>query len=517
MEGQDDRVLLHHVIDSAAASAGDQAALIIDDRTHSFAEVAVDVEALAHAIAGISASGDTVALLAPNGYAYPLAYYAVPRAGRLLLLLNQRLHPLEWVSQLERSRATVLIAEAELLAHLKATVDLPPLVRTVISIDGSGGDLSFDELLAAGGSEALPEVTANKAAWLMYTSGTTGRPKGVLLTHQSLLAGVRHSALLRPMQADDVFLTAFPMCHVAGYQVITAHLRRRPAVVLSRFDAGRFVAAVRDHHVSVCSLAPTMMDLLIEHLQGDPGSLRLVRERLRCIGYGSAPMPPVLMRRVIDTLDCELNQGYGMTELAGNVTAFGAAEHRAAITDSPQLLTSAGTAGPLAELAIMQASGELAPVGIAGEIVVRGEQVCGGYHDDPEANVAGFAGGWFHTGDLGVLGDDGRLTVVDRLKDIIVTGGENVASREVEDVLRDLSGVRDAAVVGVPDERWGERVCAVIVVDPAQPPTAEELVAGCRTRLAGFKTPRSLTFVNELPRTASGKVRKDELRRLLTA
>ena len=511
-------MLLHDVIDSAAASVPGHPALIIDDRIHTFAEVSADVKALARAIAGVSEPGDTVALLAPNGYAYPLAYYAVPRAGRLLLLLNQRLHPREWVSQLERSRATVLIAEAELLAHLKATVDLPPLVRTVVSIAGSGGNLTFDELLDAGASatDPLPEVAPNEAAWLMYTSGTTGRPKGVLLTHRSLLAGVRHSTLLRPMLEQDVFLTAFPMCHVAGYQVITAHLRRRPAVVLSRFDAGQFVAAVRDHHVSVCSLAPTMMDLLIEHLQQDPAALQLVRQRLRCIGYGSAPMPPVLMRRVIDTLDCELNQGYGMTELAGNVTAFGADEHRAAITDSPELLTSAGTPGPLAKLAILDPSGALAPVGIAGEIVVRGEQVCGGYYDDPEANIAGFAGGWFHTGDLGVLGADGRLTVVDRLKDIIVTGGENVASREVEDVLRELSGVRDAAVVGVPDERWGERVCAVIVADPGQPPTAEALVAGCRERLAGFKTPRSIEFVDELPRTASGKVRKDELRRLLT-
>ncbi len=510
-------MLLHDVIDSAAASAPGHSALIIDDRTHTFAEVSADVAALASGVGAISSPGDTVALLASNGYAYPLAYYGVPRAGRLLLLLNQRLHPLEWVSQLERSRATVLIAEKVFLEQLRAAVELPPRVRTVVAIDGPGGHLSFEELVATGAAQQqmLPPVRPADAAWLMYTSGTTGQPKGVLLTHRSLLAGVRHSSVLRPMNAKDVFLTAFPMCHVAGYQVITAHLHRRPAVVLSRFDAADFVTGVRDYGVTVCSLAPTMMDLLVEHLQDDPAALALLRERLRCIGYGSAPMPAPLLRRLIDTLDCELNQGYGMTELAGNVTALGPAEHRAAIAGSPELLTSAGTPGPLAALAVMGADKEFLPTGSAGEIVVRGEQVCGGYYDDALANAEAFAGGWFHTGDLGVLGEDGRLTVVDRLKDIIVTGGENVASREVEGVLREIAGVRDVAVVGLADERWGERVCAVVVTDPAHPTTAEELVAGCRARLAGFKTPRTITFVAELPRTASGKVRKDELRRLL--
>jgi acyl-CoA synthetase (AMP-forming)/AMP-acid ligase II len=240
-----------------------------------------------------------------------------------------------------------------------------------------------------------------------------------------------------------------------------------------------------------------------------------VRERLRCIGYGSAPMPPTLIRRITDVLGCELNQGFGMTELAGNVTALDAAEHRAAISGSPELLTSAGRTGPLASLAIMGDGGALLPSGEAGEIVVRGEQVCAGYYDDPAATAAAMAGGWFHTGDLGVLDDAGRLRVVDRIKDIIVTGGENVASREVEDVLRELAGVRDAAVVGVADERWGERICAAIVADTANPPSPEALMAGCRERLAGFKTPRRFAFVDELPRTASGKVRKDEVRRLL--
>jgi acyl-CoA synthetase (AMP-forming)/AMP-acid ligase II len=510
-------MLLHQVIDAAAAKQSAAPALITSGVTHTFGEVAADVAALASGVAAISRPGDTVAILAPNGYAYPLAYYAVPRAGRVLLPLNQRLHPREWASQLERSRSSVLIADGALLDSLRTGAVLPECVRTVVALDGSGGDLTFEELLATPGDRASLEAGPNDPAWLMYTSGTTGPPKGVLLTHRSLLAGMRHSALLRPIYPGDVFLTAFPLCHVAGYQVVVAHMNGCPALVMPRFDAAEFVAAIRDFGVTTCSMAPTMIDLLLEHLKGDPAGLAIVRARLRAIGYGSAPMPPSLIRQVTDVLQCELNQGYGMTELDGNVTSLDSADHLAAMADEPQLLTSAGHPGPLARLAIMDPSGRLVPAGVAGEIVVRGEQVCGGYYDDPESTAAAFAGGWFHTGDLGMLGTDGRLQVVDRIKDIIVTGGENVASREVEDVLRELAGVRDVAVVGVVDQRWGERICAAVVPDAAAPPTTEDLVAGCRARLAGFKTPRRIAFVEELPRTASGKVRKDELRRLLSS
>jgi acyl-CoA synthetase (AMP-forming)/AMP-acid ligase II len=509
-------VLLHEVVDAAAADSGDLPALMVDGRTFTFTELARDVRALAGGVSQLSAAGDTVAILAPNCYAYVLAYYGVSRAGRMLLPLNQRLHAHEWESQLRRSRTTVLLVEASLLAQFRRDGMIPESVRTVVVLDDSATapDLTFDELLALGaGTNVVADKRSEDAAWLMYTSGTTGPPKGVLLTHRSLLAGCRHLQFMRPMLPADVFLTAFPLCHVAGYQVMMAHWLRRPAVVMARFDAPSFVAAVRDYGVTTCSLAPTMMDLLLEHLQGDSAGLSLIRSQLRAIGYGSAPMPPSLIRRLTDVLACDLNQGYGMTELAGNVTTLGAAEHRAAINGETALLTSAGTCGPMAELVIMSDEGSLLPSGEPGEIVVRGEQVCGGYFDDPDATAAAVKGGWFHTGDLGILNADGRLTVVDRIKDIIVTGGENVSSRQIEDVLLELAGVREAAVIGLPDERWGERICAVIVVDPAAVPAAADLIAGCRAKLAGFKTPRSVEFIAELPRTASGKVRKDELRR----
>jgi acyl-CoA synthetase (AMP-forming)/AMP-acid ligase II len=230
-------MLLHQVIDAAAAKQSAAPALITSGVTHTFGEVAADVAALASGVAAISRPGDTVAILAPNGYAYPLAYYAVPRAGRVLLPLNQRLHPREWASQLERSRSSVLIADGALLDSLRTGAVLPECVRTVVALDGSGGDLTFEELLATPGDRASLEAGPNDPAWLMYTSGTTGPPKGVLLTHRSLLAGMRHSSLLRPIYPGDVFLTAFPLCHVAGYQVVVAHMHGCPALVMPRFDA----------------------------------------------------------------------------------------------------------------------------------------------------------------------------------------------------------------------------------------------------------------------------------------
>ncbi|MCW2548230.1 MAG: Long-chain-fatty-acid--CoA ligase, partial [Mycobacterium sp.] len=366
-------VLLHEVVDAAAADSGDLPALMVDGRTLSFTELARDVRALAGGISQVSAAGDTVAILAPNCYAYVLAYYGVPRAGRLLLPLNQRLHAKEWESQLRRSRTTVLLGEASLLAQLRRDAEIPESVRTVVVLDESAGtDLPFAELLARGeGTNVVADRRSEDPAWLMFTSGTTGPPKGVLLTHRSLLAGCRHLQFMRPMLPADVFLTAFPLCHVAGYQVMMAHWLRRPAAVMARFDAADFVAAVRDYGVTTCSLAPTMMDLLLEHLQGDPAGLALIRSQLRAIGYGSAPMPPSLIRRLTDVLACDLNQGYGMTELAGNVTTLGAAEHRAAINGETALLTSAGTCGPMARLVIMGDDGSLLPAGEAGEIVVR--------------------------------------------------------------------------------------------------------------------------------------------------
>ncbi|MES9539035.1 AMP-binding protein [Actinomadura sp. NPDC000600] len=498
---------LYDVLEAAAAEAPDAPALSVDGTTWTFRELQARTDALSAHLSARCSSGARVALLAHNRPEYVAAYYGVPCEGRILVPLNQRLHPREWADQIVRCGAELVIGEPELLERLAREGGLPDRHPPLTDI----ADLPWD------GPAAIEEGERDPAevAWLMFTSGTTGRPKGVRLTHRSLLAAITVTASGRPVLPGDVFCTPFPLCHVAGYQVILHHVFRRHAVVLRRFVPPALVDAARRHGVTNLSLAPTMLEDLLAHLNEDPAALEALRATLRVIAYGSAPMPVPLLRRAVEVLGCDLNQGYGMTELSGNATFLSPADHRAAIETRPELAASAGRPGDGAEIAVIGEDGTPLPPGELGEVVVRGAQVADGYWDDPDATAEAFAGGWFRTGDAGRIDGDGYLHLTDRLKDVIITGGENVSSREVEDVLRTVPGVREVAVVGLPDPRWGQTVCAVIVPGGV-PPDPEELIAACRARLAGFKTPRRIEFTTALPRTSTGKIRKAALRTRLT-
>ncbi len=510
--------LLHELLDAAARSSPDEPAVCWGARSLTFATLQEQTVALAAAVAARTHPGATVALLSHNRPEYVVAYYGVPRAGRVLVLLNPRLHPREWADQLGRAKAELLIVERKLLDRLRSVAQ-PASVPHVVVLDPlSTAAPSWSHLPArsAGTGATAGAPAPDDTAWLLFTSGTTAQPKGVRLTHRSLLAAVHNTAAGRPVGADDVFCTPFPLCHVAGYSVLVHHLHGRPVRLLRRFDAAELVAAVAEQGVTSVSLAPTMVDALLEHLAARPRDVAAVRGRLHRIGYGAAPMSELLLRRVLEVTGCELNQGYGMTELSGNAVFLDAAAHRAALDGRPELLAAAGRPGPLVDVRVVDASDQTVPAGTPGEIVVRGAQVAAGYWHDDGATASAFVDGWFRTGDLGRLDADGVLYVIDRIKDVIVTGGENVSSREVEAVLRTVPGVGDAAVVGVPDRHWGERVCAVLVSAPDGPAREEELVSACRQRLAGFKVPREIVFVTDLPRTSTGKVRKDVLRRQLS-
>ena len=499
---------LYDVLDGAAEDAPEAPAVSVDGTTWTFRELRARTDALGAHLSARCSPGARVALLAHNRLEYVAAYYGVPRDGRILVPLNQRLHPREWADQIVRCGAELVIGEPELLERLAREGGLPGDHPPLVDV----ADLPWDgPAPSREGDHDPPGV-----AWLMFTSGTTGRPKGVRLTHRSLLAGIAVTASGRPVLPGDVFCTPFPLCHVAGYQVVLHHLFRRHAVVLRRFGPAVLVEAARRHGVTNLSLAPTMLEDLLAHLDGDPVALAALRATVRVIAYGSAPMPVPLLRRADAVLGCDLNQGYGMTELSGNATFLSPADHRAAVAGRPELAASAGRPGAGAEIAVIGEDGAPLPPGAQGEVVVRGPQVADGYWDDPVATAEAFAGGRFRTGDAGRVDDDGYLYLADRLKDVIITGGENVSSREVEDVLRTVRGVGEVAVVGLPDPRWGQSVCAVIVPDGV-PPREEGLVAACRARLAGFKTPRRIAFVSALPRTGTGKVRKTALRTELAA
>jgi acyl-CoA synthetase (AMP-forming)/AMP-acid ligase II len=513
-------VLLHEILELAAADRPDETALVTDGRRLTFSALLRRVAAVAELVGRHTSPGDRVVLVADNHLDVVTAMYAVPRAGAILAFGNTRHTPNELLSLVEATDPTLLIADTTQLDRLAEHLPTRPTQLGVWSLGGShpSADEDLTQLAEAGvarpgsPSTSLP-ITTDDCAWLIHTSGTTGRPKGVMLTHRSLAAGVVNSAIARPLADDDVYLFPFPLFHVAAYNVLHAHLRRRPVILVPRFDAASVLALIVDERVTCCSLAPTMVSMLLEH----PDRTSTALAGLRQISYGAAAMPLDLLRRVLAELpDCGLAQGYGMTELSGNAVFLSPDDHRRAASEDPELLSAAGRPGPMVALRVVDDDDRDVAAGATGEILVRGDQVCAGYWNDPEATAASRLGPWLRTGDVGRI-DRGVLYVVDRKKDLIITGGENVASREVEDLVSLHADVAQVAVVGLPDPHWGETVCAVVVVsasatsfDPAA------LIAWTDGRIAGFKRPRRVVVVEELPLNASGKVDKVAVRRLAT-
>jgi len=506
-------MFLDDILDNAARERPREAALIFADSSWSFGELNRRVDRLAAALQAMARPGDRIAVLAENHPAVVEAYYAVPRAGMSLVLLNPRLAGPEIVAMLDDSGARVLIGERSLLDRVARSGGAATAVEVRIAIDRpASGESAYGDTLAGAVDRVEPgHRSPEDLAWLIYTSGTTGRPKGAMLSHANLLAGLVAASIGRPVDAADRYLYPFPLCHVSGHNVCLFHLHRRPVVVLRRFDSAAVVDAIERHRVTTMSLAPTMIAMLLDEPSLNGADL----SRLRAVGYGASAIPPSVLRRGLDRLGCDFGQGYGMTELSGNAVFLDAQAHRRGLAGEPHLLAAAGKPGPLIGLRIV---GEDGADGEIGEIVVRGPQVTRGYWQDPAATAACHIGGrsgrgdWFRTGDIGRRDAEGFLYVVDRVKDVIVTGGENVASREVEDVLHLHAAVREAAVVGERDARWGENVCAFVVLRDGATVTAGELIDLVRQHLAGYKKPKRIVFVDELPKSSSGKVSKVELR-----
>ncbi|MEI2653164.1 MAG: AMP-binding protein [Microthrixaceae bacterium] len=469
-------MLLHEVVEFAAVRTPDAVALIFEARAWTFAELWADVQEAAVWLAERTELGDRIAIVSDNRPEVVVLMYAAPMAGVIAMFANTRLVESE-INDLIADVTPVLVLRTP---ELDALLPSGALRRQFLSPDRSGAPVETD------------------TAWIIHTSGTTGRPKGAMLTHRSLMAGVMATALARPVGPDDTYLFPFPLFHVASYGVVHLHFRGRPVVLVPKFDAVPVMAAIERHRVTTISLAPTMIAMLLDHQRRADFDLT----SLRNIFYGASAIPLDVLRRGLVEFGCGFGQGYGMTELSGNAVFLDADDHRRAVTTDPQLLAAAGRVGPLAAVKLAD----------DGEILIRGDQVVPGYWNRPEANDAAFVDGWFRTGDIGRFDDEGYLSIVDRSKDIIVSGGENVASLEVEDVLSEHPAVGAVAVVGVPDERWGERVVAVAVARAGAALDPDEVVAWCTGRLAGFKRPRQMLVVDALPTNASGKVLKREVR-----
>ncbi|MCK0173959.1 AMP-binding protein [Mycolicibacterium sp. F2034L] len=486
-------MLLHDLVSAAAATDPERAAVIgPDGSARTFADFDRDIRAVAAWVCAHSSPGDRVAVIGDNSLAYAQLYYGVPRARRPLTLVNQRLDPAEQLAQLVRTEPAILVADRTYLERHTELASVGSLRHVAVteSAPWQQAPAALNE----------PDPEPGDAAWLVFTSGSTGSPKGVVHSHQSIVAAVHGSVEGRSVPPRGVYLLPFPMCHIAGYNMLVQHAVGATVVLTAQFRADAFAATINRFGVTSCSLAPTMLHALLTHLEKTHATL----PTLRSIAYGSGAIPAELLRRALDRLDVEFHQGYGMTETGGNVAFLGPAEHRAGAAGDPEILSAAGRPH----------SGVAVRIADDGEILVRGPQVTARYWPDQPATGPD---GWLPTGDVGRLDAEGRLFVVDRRKDIVVTGGENVSSREVEDVLTGHPAVEVAAVVGVPDEYWGEAVCAVVVPAAGSTPSAEELIDYVRHRLSAFKRPRHVLFVPVLPLTTNGKVAKDKIRAIAQA
>ena len=497
--------LARHLLLSARRQPGQPAVIERDRVEYTYRMLARRTLALAGALGsrlGVTA-GSRVALLMRNNAAYVELLYACWAAGATAIPVNVKLHPREVAFILDDAQARVCFVTDEVDG---AAIDAARSVGGTAFVDV---DSREDRALLHAPPADLAEVKADDVAWLFYTSGTTGRPKGVMLTHVNLLAmTLNYLADVDAAAAGEHLLHAAPMSHGSGLYV----LPNVAAAATQLIPASRgFEVAEVDEILALVPkvkffAAPTMVMRLVDGMKGEPRGLK-------SIIYGGGPMYVADCLRALDRLGPRLVQIYGQGESPMTITVLPAAEH---VDDHDgrrmQRLASVGRAQTGVELAVLGADDRPVADGEIGEVAVRGETVMRGYLDNAEATARTLAGGWLHTGDLGQLDAQGYLTLVDRSKDLIISGGSNIYPREVEEVLLLHPRVREVAVIGVPDADWGEIAVAVVAARPGVPPAEDELDALCLQHIARFKRPKRYVFCDELPKNAAGKVLKRELR-----
>jgi fatty-acyl-CoA synthase len=480
-------------------------------RRWSFSELLEESEGVARALLGRFDPGEHVAVWAPNLPEWNLLQFGLGLAGLVLVPLNPAYRQAELSYALRQSRAAGIFfvpefrgsPMAEWVAEAKAAL---PALRSAVSLTEWG------DFRASGSSQQrLPEVSPSDPVQIQYTSGTTGTPKGAVLHHRGLTNNGRFVVSSFGVEPGDAFLNPAPLFHVAGCVVcVLGSLACRAKLVQPvTFDPGLVLALCESERVTTMGGVPTMLIALMEH----PDFKRRDLSSLRTVGIGGATVPAALVRRLEAELGIEFIVLFGQTEASCSIT-------KTRPGDSPE--DKAETIGlplPQTEVRIVDPeTGVVVETGRPGEICARGYGIMHGYHDDPEATSAAIdAEGWLHTGDLGTMDERGYCRIIGRLKDMIIRGGENIYPREIEELLFRHPAVGDVAVVGVPDEKWGEQVVAFVRLAPEGRASAQDLHDFVREHLAPHKTPREWVFVDEFPMTASGKVQKYALRDRLVA
>jgi acyl-CoA synthetase (AMP-forming)/AMP-acid ligase II len=485
------------LLDMAAAGRGDEVAVQAGDGQLTASELLTSAWTGAEVAAGASA----LAYVGTNGLAFPVGLFAAAAAGVPFVPLNYRLSDDQLHDLLAPLGDTLVVAEGDAAAALAA--------RGHRVLDAG----EFVAAARAGGAGSVGEVPADGEgpAVLLYTSGTTATPKAAVLRHRHLTSYVIGTVEFAAAGTDEAVLVSVPPYHVAGLANLLSNLYLgRRIVYLAQFDAAAWVEAVRREGITNAMVVPTMLARICEELDAAGSAL----PSLRALSYGGARTPATVLQRVMTLLpDVDLTNAYGLTETSSTIAVLGPDDHRAARDGDPVAtarLSSAGRVLPTVEVEVRGPLGEPLPAGEPGEVWVRGEQVSGEYagRDDPLD-----AAGWFPTRDRGWLDDDGYLFIEGRSDDTIIRGGENIAPAEIEEVLLQHPDIAQCAVVGVPDDEWGQRIAAVVVLRPGAAVEADDVQAFARRSLRGSKTPEIVSFVDALPITETGKL----LRRVVQA
>ena len=429
----------------------------------------------------------------------------VNKAGCALAPLNWRNAPAELTELVHDAQVPLIFAGREFTELAERVRESATIIVEVVAED------ELDQWSSrAGSSDPGIAVTDSATALLAYTSGTTAAPKGVQISHGAVMRWFRAAATEPSVDwdSDDIGLMVMPNFHLAGTLVsLPALYHGASLAILPAFEPAGFIDAVAAHRPTVTCLVPTAIQMLLDHGSVQPGDFSSLRRTL----YAGSPIGQQTLKQAIEKFGCDFVQFYGTTETF-IITLLRPEQHR---LDDPDMLKSCGQPMPGAQVRIVDPDGRDAGSGVAGEVLVRTPWMFSGYWNKPDATATAIVDGWYHTGDAGTRDEDGNLFLVDRLKDMIVSGGENIYSAEVERALTAHPSVDSVAVVGAPDEKWGERVVAFVVPRPDTPVDVSELVSHCRGLIAGYKVPKEIHLTDTLPHTATGKVHKAVLRQQL--
>jgi len=475
---------------------------------------------------------DKVAILHPNCHTFLEAYYAIPQIGAISVPINTRLSPREIAFILQDSESKVLIADVMFKNQLDPIQKEIRGIKKILWTGEDPGnssppdphgrtrknhsvDLNYEKALQQEDAGALPAPPTNgeDIAQIYYTSGTTGRPKGVMLSHKNVTTHAIGTIAELHLTDSDVWVHVAPLFHLADAWATWAVTWVGGTHVLVReFDARAVLETIQREKVTLTNLIPTMLNLMVNH----PDTGKFDYSSLRVLLSGGAPIAPEVVRKVVKTFKCDYIQTYGMTETSPYLTLSILKEHLRKLSDDDQLRFKSKTGREFigVNLKVVDEQGKEIKKDEkeVGEIIVKGDIVTKGYWKLPEETKKSIKEGWLYTGDMAVIDEEGYVTIVDRKKDMILTGGENVYSTEVENVLYMHTAILECAVVGIPDQKWGEAVKAIVVLKPGQRATEQEIIQFCKGKIAHYKAPKSIDFVDALPRTGSGKIHKKNLR-----